>query len=137
MVPSPFGHGTAPVELAVRWDGGFAQFGEQKIANEMAEKSFFGPTMDGAGMPQGPAKKGDSAAIEAGRKTIGGMGVSTQEGSLRLKTDTMLVGPWDEAAVMTGVTFAAVKKDVYMQMDLRLLGEAKARALVSKAMSRI
>jgi hypothetical protein len=44
---------------------------------------------------------------------------------------------WDEAAVLTGVKFAAVKKDVYVQMDLRLLGEAKARALVSKAMSRI
>jgi hypothetical protein len=137
MVPSPFGHGTAPVELDVRWNGGFAELGEQKIANEMAEKSFLGPTMDGAGMPQGPAKKEDSAAIEAGRQAIGGMGVSTQEGSLRLKTDTMLVGPWDEAAVLTGVKFAAVKKDVYMQMDLRLLGEAKARALVSKAMSRI
>ncbi len=39
--------------------------------------------------------------------------------------------------MLTGVKFAAVKKDVYVQMDLRLLGEAKARALVSKAMSRI
>jgi hypothetical protein len=33
--------------------------------------------------------------------------------------------------VLTGVKFVAVKKDVYMQMDLRPLGEAKARALVS------
>ena len=39
--------------------------------------------------------------------------------------------------MLTGVKFVAVKKDVYMQMDLRLLGEAKTRALVSKAMSRI
>jgi hypothetical protein len=49
----------------------------------------------------------------------------------------MTGGPWDKAAVLTGLTFAAVKKDVFIQMDLRLLGEPKAKALVAKAMSRI
>jgi hypothetical protein len=142
LVPSPMGQGTMPVELAVEWDHGFARFGEQKGANDMAEKSFFGPVMAGAGADQMDQKmKSDSSNkgdMEKMRATISGMGPSLKEGSLQLKTDTSVTGgPWDEAAVLTGLTFAAVKKDVYMQMDLRLLGEPKARALVAKAMSRI
>ena len=141
-IASPLGHGTMPVLLAVSWDHGFDKFGEQKIVNGMVEKSFTGPIMGGAGADQMDQKmKSDPAGkeeMEKMRNTIGGMGPSLKEGSLQLKTDTTVTGgPWDEAAVLSGLTFAAVKKDVYISMALQMLGEAKARALVAKAMSRI
>lgn len=142
MVPSPFGHGTAPVLLAVDWTGGFAKFGSGKMVNGMVSKSFIEPTMAGAGADQMDAKmKQDSqgrADMEKMRNKLGAMGPSLKEGSLQFKNDTAVTGgPWDEAAVLNGLAFAAVKKDVYMAMDLRLLGEQKAKALVAKAMGRI
>lgn len=141
-VPSPLGHGTMPVLLAVSWDHGFDKFGEQKIVNGMAEKSFIGPVMGGAGADQMDQKMKSTQTgkeeMERMRNMVGGMGPSLKEGSLQLKTDTTVTGgPWDEAAVLSGLTFAAVKKDVYISMALQMLGEAKARALVAKAMSRI
>lgn len=142
LVPSPMGQGTMPVELSVTWQGGFAKYGEGKMVNTMFQKSFAEPTMQGAGMTPDEERKmqADSsgqAAIEQGKRMMGGLGAATADGSLRLKNDTSVAGPWDEAAVLNGLAFAAVKKDVYMAMDLRLLGEQKARALVTKAMSRI
>jgi hypothetical protein len=142
-IPSPLGNGaTMPVLLAVDWRGGFAKFGEAKEVNGLAEQSFFAPTMAGAGADQMDQKaKSDPQAkadMEKMRATVSGMGPSHKDGSLQLKTDTTVTGgPWDEAAVLTGLQFAAVKKDVFIQMDLRLLGEPKAKALVAKAMSRI
>ena len=140
--PSPMGQGTMPVELSVTWQGGFAKYGEGKMVNAMYSKSFAEPTMQGAGMTRDEERKmqADSsgrAAIEQGKKMLGGLGAATEDGSLRLKNDTSVAGPWDEAAVLNGLSFAAVKKDVYMAMDLRLLGEQKAKALVTKAMGRI
>ncbi len=142
LVPSPLGHGTMPVEIAVTWTGGFDKFGEQKLVNGMVEKSFIGPVMGGAGADQMDQKMNSTQTgkeeMERMRNQIGGMGPSLKEGSLQLKTDTTVAGgPWDEAAVLSGLTFAAVKKDVYISMALQMLGEAKARALVAKAMSRI
>jgi hypothetical protein len=103
---------------------------------------FIGPVMGGAGADQMDQKMNGTQTgkeeMEKMRNMVGGMGPSLKEGSLQLKTDTTVTGgPWDEAAVLSGLTFAAVKKDVYISMALQMLGEAKARALVAKAMSRI
>jgi hypothetical protein len=143
-VPSPLREGTTmPVELQVQWKGGFYDFGQEKEASGLAQKSFIGPTMDGSGVGQLEEKaKTDTQArkdLEQVRATMSGMGgPALKDGSLEFKTDTSVTGgPWDEAAVLSGFTFAAVKKDVFMKMDLRLLGEPKAKALVAKAMSRI
>lgn len=142
LVPSPMGQGTMPVELAVTWQGGFAKYGEGKMVNAMYSKSFAEPTMQGAGMTKEGERKmqADSSgreAIEQGRKMLGGLGAATEDGSLRLKNDTAVAGPWDEAAVLNGLSFAAVKKDVYMTMALQMLGEQKAKAMITKAMGRI
>ncbi|MGE5232068.1 MAG: hypothetical protein ACM3NS_10020 [Deltaproteobacteria bacterium] len=142
LVPSPLGHGTMPVELTVTWNGGFDKFGEQKMVNGMVEKSFTGPIMGGAGADQMDQKMNSTPTgkqeMEKMRNMVGGMGPSLKEGSLQLKTDTTVAGgPWDEAAVLSGLTFTAVKKDVYISVALQMLGEPKARALVAKAMSRI
>jgi hypothetical protein len=108
----------------------------------MVEKSFTGPVMGGAGADQIDQKMNSTQTgkeeMEKMRNMVGGMGPSLKEGSLQLKTDTAVAGgPWDEAAVLSGLTFAAVKKDVYISVALQMLGEPKARALVAKAMSRI
>jgi len=143
-VPSPLRAGTTmPVYLQVQWTGGFYDFGQEKEANEMAQKSFIGPVMDGSGIGQLEEKaKTDTQAkadLERMRATVSGMGgPSLKDGSVEFKTDTSVTGgPWDEAAVLTGFVFAAVKKDVFMKMDVRLVGETKVKALVAKAMSRI
>ena len=143
-VPSPLREGaTMPVELTVQWTGGFYDFGQEKEANGLAQKSFIGPLMDGSGVGQLEEKaKTDTQAkadLERMRATMSKMGgPALKDGSVEFKTDTAVAGgPWDEAAVLTGFTFAAVKKDVFMKLDLRLLGEPKAKALVAKAMSRI
>ena len=143
-VPSPLREGaTMPIYLQVQWTGGFYDFGQEKEASGMAQKSFIGPTMDGAGVSQLEEKaKTDTQAradLERMRSTVSGMGgPALKDGSLEFKTDTSVAGgTWDEAAVLSGFTFAAVKKDVFMKMDLRLVGEPKVKALVAKAMSRI
>jgi hypothetical protein len=134
---------TMPVELQVQWTGGFYDFGEEKVANEMAQKSFIGPVLDGSGVGQLEEKaKTDSdakATLKRMHSTTSAMGgPEMKDGSVEFKTDTSVTGgTWDEAAVLTGFVFAAVKKDVFMKMDLRLVGEPKVKALVAKAMSRI
>jgi hypothetical protein len=143
-VPSPLREGTTmPVYLRVQWTGGFYDFGQEKEANEMAQKSFLGPVLDGSGVGQLEEKaKTDSQAkadLERMRSTVSGMGgPALKDGSVEFKTDTSVTGgSWDEAAVLTGFVFAAVKKDVFMKMDVRLVGESRVKALVAKAMSRI
>jgi hypothetical protein len=143
-VPSPLRAGaTMPVYLRVQWTGGFYDFGQEKEVDGMARKSFIGPLMDGSGVSQLEEKaKTDTEAraqLEHMRATVSGMGgPALKDGSVEFKTDTTVTGgSWDEAAVLTGFTFAAVKKDVFMKMDLRLVGEPKVKALVAKAMSRI
>jgi hypothetical protein len=143
-VPSPLRAGTTmPVYLRVQWTGGFYDFGQEKEVDGMARKSFIGPLMDGSGVSQLEEKaKTDTEAkaqLEHMRATVSGMGgPALKDGSVEFKTDTTVTGgSWDEAAVLTGFTFAAVKKDVFMKMDLRLVGEPKVKALVAKAMSRI
>jgi hypothetical protein len=143
-VPSPLRAGTTvPVYLRVQWTGGFYDFGQEKEVDGMARKSFLGPLMDGSGVSRLEEKaKTDTEAraqLEHMRATVSGMGgPALKDGSVEFKTDTTVAGgSWDEAAVLTGFTFAAVKKDVFMKMDLRLVGEPKVKALVAKAMSRI
>jgi len=143
-IPSPMRQdATMPVYLRVQWTGGFYDYGQEKQANEMAQKSFLGPVMDGSGVGQLEEKaKTDTQAkadLERMRSTVSAMGgPSMKDGSLEFKTDTSVTGgSWDEAAVLTGFVFAAVKKDVFMKIDTRLVGEPKVKALVAKAMSRI
>lgn len=80
----------------------------------------------------------DRAMRDKLRGVLGSLGMATNEGSLRARTDTTsLKGPWDEAALLGGIAFIAVKKDVAISMDLQLLGLDKGKALVAKAMSRL
>ena len=104
------------------------------------------PTLAGAGAEKAEADmQKDSASREFVEKMRGVMkamgGPTTNEGSLTtFKTDTTSLkgkGPWDEAVILNGFTFMAVKKDVVIAVDLRGLDEQQAEALVAKAMGRI
>ncbi len=145
----PLANGPMPVVLQVEWTGGWEALAGAKrsTASVMQNLGVNLPVAHGeasAGGAKLEAKPIDGKTeavdsdLEKMRKIMGAMGASTEKGSLQLKTDTTsLKGPWDEAAVLAGISFIAVKKDVSMAMDLRLLGEDKAVALVTKAMGRI
>lgn len=143
-IPSPMGQGqTMPVLLRVSWTGGFNEFGSQKDVANSFTKSFIKPVMGQANADQVDQKaKTDSAtrrSLEQGRAMLNAMGgPAMKDGSLQPKTDTLVTGgPWADAAVLNGMSFSAVKKDVYIEAPIQFLGEKKARALVATAMGRI
>jgi hypothetical protein len=146
----PLANGPMQVVLQVEWSGGYEALAGAKRSTATVMEKVGGNLEMAHGQVGGPGgdkleKKqlGDQAApvdsdLEKMRHIMGALGAATEEGSLKLKTDTTsLKGPWDEAAILAGLTFIAVKKDVSMAMDLRLLGADKAVALVTKAMGRI
>jgi hypothetical protein len=146
----PLAKGPMPVVLEVQWSGGYEALAGAKRTTATVMQKVGGnlPMAEGhVGGPGGDKLErkglGDQAGavdsdLEKMRSMMGALGASTEKGSLQLKTDTTsLKGPWDEAAILAGISFIAVKKDVSMAMDLRLLGEDKAIALVTKAMGRI
>jgi hypothetical protein len=96
------------VSVEVIWSGGFTTMSRELWAAHQATGGF-------------------TAKIPGG--TDGGF----------LKTDTagQPPGPWDEAAVIVGGEFAAVRKDVYMSVDLRLFPIDKARRLVAVGMTHL
>jgi hypothetical protein len=146
----PLANGPMPVVLQVEWSGGYEALANAKRTTATVMEKVGGNMEMAQGQVGGPGgdklerkAAGDQASavdsdLEKMRKIMGALGASTEQGSLKLKTDTTsLKGPWDEAAILAGISFIAVKKDVSMAMDLRLLGEEKAIALVTKAMGRI
>jgi hypothetical protein len=145
----PLASGPMEVVLQIQWSGGWEALAGAKLTMgsvmqnvggnmEMAHGQVGGAGAGVEAKPVGDQKAPVDSDLEKMRKIMGALGASTEKGSLQLKTDTTtLKGPWDAAAILGGISFVAVKKDVSMGMDLRLLGEDKAIALVSKAMGRI
>jgi hypothetical protein len=154
----PLANGPMEVVLAVEWTDGFAALENAKSTTNTVMKQFdtastVRTSCNGGSCTsevksvgevikqtdsEARTNKADRDAMEQMRKVMGALGASTNQGSMTLKTDTTsLQGPWDEAALLAGIGFMAVKKDVSMSMDLRLLGLDKAKALVTKAMGRI
>jgi hypothetical protein len=145
----PLASGPMEVMLQVQWSGGWQALAGAKrtigsvMQNVGGNLPMAHGQVGGGGGGVETKRTGDTtqpvdADLEKMRKIMAGLGASTEKGSLQLKTDTTtLKGPWDAAAVLGGISFMAVKKDVSMGMDLRLLGEDKAIALVTKAMGRL
>ncbi len=57
--------------------------------------------------------------------------------TVRLKTDTTLEGPWDDASLLHGTQLMAVKGDVSVFMDLQSADYDKAKALLAAICSRL
>jgi hypothetical protein len=64
-------------------------------------------------------------------------GIGAQMTDSGLKTDSTVAGLWDEASLVAGLGFSAVKHDVLMSLDLRTVLYDQARALIAKAMQRL
>jgi hypothetical protein len=132
-----------PVLLQVAWSGGFKAMNDSKLTTRMYNQSFSDPLTASANMEKSKAEMQKDTEAQKFMKQVSGVmramgGPVTQDGSLELKTDTLgLKGPWDQAAILNGFTFMAVKKDVLISVGLQYLDQKKAEALVSKAISRL
>ncbi|HXF95777.1 MAG TPA: hypothetical protein VNI61_06700, partial [Gemmatimonadales bacterium] len=155
--------GSNEVVLNVTWSQGFKALYEARqsasLVKRNADSSSGVQSTCGVNLGTGEAACVDSVfradtmmnrvdramrASPQGRKDMAEMqglmqslGAATGDSSLQLRHDTAgIPGPWDEAAVLGGLSFMAVKKDVLMAINLHL-GLEKAKALVARAMSRL
>jgi hypothetical protein len=118
------------IQLTVQWRDGFAALDEARQTAALVERHMgVAPLMaDSAGA--------DSAAQRLqGMMQAGGIGTQMAPGGLR--SDSAVAGPWDEASLVEGVTFSAVKRDVLMSVDLRTIPYDQARRLVAAAMQQL
>ena len=121
------------VTVEVLWAGGYKKMNRELFAAHQATGGFAAKITPGGT---------DAIHADTGvQKQIGKLetatGAKVNQDAVFLKTDTsgQPPGPWDEAAVIVGGEFAAVKQDVYMSVDLRLFPIEKARSLVTIGMT--
>jgi len=121
------------VSVEVDWSGGFKQMSEQLWAAHEAMGGFTAKIHPGGT----DAIHSDTGVQKQIAKLETATGAKVNQDAIFLKTDTtgQPPGPWDEAALIVGGEFAAVKKDVYMSVDLRLFPIEKARSLVTIGMT--
>lgn len=56
---------------------------------------------------------------------------------LGLETDTLVAGPWDEAAILMGSAFHAVKRDAMVSVEIGAVTYEQARKLAAAALARL
>jgi hypothetical protein len=54
-----------------------------------------------------------------------------------LVTDTLVAGPWDEGAILAGLSFEVVKKDVMISIGIGILGLEQVKKLAAAAVARL
>lgn len=126
------GLGGQTVLLTVQWRDGFAGLEGAIYTAGLVQRQVGGTP------PAVPA--GDSQFGKFMQQMQGAMraqGVGTQMGDGGLKTDTAVAGPWDAAALVSGLEFSAVKHDVLLSVDLRTIPYDQARALIAKAVEHL
>jgi len=125
------GPGGQTVLLTVQWRDGFAGLEGARYTASLVQRQVGGPL---------PGAAGDSQFGKFMQQVQGAMraqGVGTQMGDGGLKTDTAVAGPWDEAALLSGLEFSAVKHDVMLTVDLRTISYDQAKALIAKAVEHL
>jgi len=132
------GPGPAEVRLDVTWHGGFAALAGGR-ATMGAYRSHMETPIEGAAAPESVqremAKDPTMQRMLGGlRQMAGQQGVQTTAAGFPA-TDSLVAGPWDEAALLSG-SFAAVKQDVLMSVAGAVSYE-QIKALIAKAMSRL
>lgn len=126
------GLGGQEVMLSVQWRDGFAALEGARYTAGLVQRQV-------GGMPPTPAG-GDSQLGNFMQQVQGVMraqGIGTQMNETGLVTDTAVAGPWDEASLIAGLGFSAVKNDVIISVDLRTIPYDQARALVAKAVQHL
>lgn len=125
------GLGGQEVQLSVQWRDGFAALEGARSTAAIVQRNV-------GGMPSGAA--GDSGFGNFMQQVQGVMrsqGIGTQMGNSGLRSDSAVAGPWDEASLIAGLGFSAVKQDVMLSIDLRTVSYDQARALIARAMQRL
>jgi len=125
------GLGGQEVRLGVQWRDGFAALEDARYTAGLVEQHV-------GGVPSGAA--GDTQFGKFMQQMQGAMraqGVGTQMGAGGLTTDTTVAGPWDDAALLSGLEFSAVKSDAMFSLDLRTIPYDQARALIAKAVEHL
>jgi hypothetical protein len=126
------GLGGQTVQVTVQWRDGFAALASARDAANLVQQHM------GITLPHD--SQGDSGAVQAMQQVQGMLrtqGIGVQMSDSGLVSDSTLAGPWDEASLMAGVTFSAVKHDVMLSVDLRTVPYDEARALIAKAMEQL
>jgi hypothetical protein len=148
--------GTGEIRLQVLWRDGFKAFADGKAAYGMFQKNMVDPVNSSMGKcsDQGGEVKCRRTAVNTDEmakdtdmqkfmnktkgllKALGGA-PEFEKGSMNLKTDTLVAGPWAEGAVLGGSALTAVKKDVMISVGLGVLSLEQAQRLMVVAMNRI
>jgi hypothetical protein len=119
------------VHLTVQWRDGFAALEGARSTAAIVQRQV-------GGVPTGGAR--DSGFGDFRQQVQGvfrSQGIGAQMTDSGLKTDSTVAGLWDEASLVAGLGFSAVKHDVLMSLDLRTVLYGQARALIAKAMQRL
>jgi len=123
------GLGGQVVELAVQWRDGFAALEQARATAAIVQRQ-----LGGGAMPGGDSGfKGVMQHMQSVMRGQG-MGLQMSDSGSGLQNDSTVAGPWDEASLVAGLGFNAVKSDVMLSVDLRTVPYDQARALVGKAM---
>jgi hypothetical protein len=124
------GLGGQVVELAVQWRDGFAALEQARASAAIVQRQVGGGSL-GAGGDSG--FKGFMQQVQGVMRSQG-MGVQMSDSGSGLQNDSAVAGPWDEASLVAGLGFSAVRSDVLVSVDLRTIPYDQARALIAKAM---
>jgi hypothetical protein len=122
------GLGGQVVRLDVQWRDGFAAIANARSTAALVQQRV------GGGVPAGRgADSGFGSFMRQVQGVMRSQGIGAQMGDSGLVSDSAVAGPWDEASLMSGIAFSAVKRDVMLSMDLRTVPYDQARALIAKA----
>jgi hypothetical protein len=121
------GLGGQTVLLSVQWRDGFAGLEGARYTASLVQRQVGGTPPS---VPAGDTQFGKFMQQVQGVMRAQGIGTQMSDGGL--KTDTAVAGPWDEAALLSGLEFSAVKQDVMLSVDLRTIPYDQARALIAK-----
>ncbi len=139
--------GSTELKLDVTWRHGFENFAGGKLVMGTVLGQF--PGMKQAHGQTGETTKAEAAkpsspADDPGMKKMFGVlqklaktqGIQMNDAG-GLVNDTLVTGPWAEGAILGGMSFAAVKNDVQVQMGFKGLSIEQAKALMAKVMERL
>ena len=126
------GLGGQEVHLEVQWRDGFAALESARSTAALVQQHV------GVSVPAGAGADSQFGKFMSQvQGALRSQGVGTQMSETGVATDTAVAGPWDEASLVAGVGFSAVKEDVLMSLDLRTIPYDQAKALIGKAMQRL
>lgn len=126
------GLGGQEVHLEVQWRDGFAALESARSSAALVQQHVGVSVPPGAGADSQFGK-----FMTQVQGALRSQGVGAQMNETGVATDTAVAGPWDEASLVAGVGFSAVKEDVIMSLDLRTIPYDQAKALIAKAMQQL